>query len=109
MKAKIFLAVILSVLLTNVEAGQVAYGEIEEMANTISGHKLFAIKMSASSTGPCAGQWVQITESSFGTNIEAYKFAFSMAAMAIASGKKIRAHNYSSDSCSGVTFIGVYK
>ena len=93
----------------NINAGEIARGNIDEMYNSLSGQNAFGILMSATSLGPCAGRWVKIQEANFPNNIESYKFAFSMAMTAIATGKKIRIHNYSSDSCDGATFIGLYK
>ena len=71
--------------------------------------KEFSVRLSAGATGPCANQWMSIHETNFGGNLESYKFAFSLVAMAFASDKKTRIHNYSSDDCEGATFVGIYK
>lgn len=109
MKFRVFIGLVFVVASSNLYAGEVAKGEIEEIYNTVSGKKEFGVRMSADSTGPCAGQWVRFREANFPDNIESYKFAFSMAMTAIATGKKIRAHNYSNNECDGVTFMGLYK
>ncbi|MDX1303030.1 DUF5992 family protein [Photobacterium sp.] len=109
MKLRVMFLVIGLLLSSTSYAGEVARGEIDELVNLIGNERLFAVFMSTSSSGPCAGKWVRFKEANFGNNPEGYKFAFSMAATALASGKKVRLHNYLSDSCDGVTFIGVSK
>lgn len=109
MSKKILSLALFSLIAVGTQAGQVARGQIDEMVNLIGVEKLFSIRMSASSAGPCAGQWVKFKESNFAGNLESYRFAFSLAATAIVSGKSIRVHNYSGNSCDGVTFIGLYK
>lgn len=109
MKLRTFLTLGIFVFSSSCYAGEVAKGQIIEVANLIGQDKLFSIKMSPDSTGPCAGQWVKFKEENFAGNLENYKFAFSIALTALASDKKVRVHNYINDTCDGVTFIGVYK
>lgn len=109
MKTRVLCALLLLGGWLNVEAGEVAKGSIDEVVNLIGSEKLFALKMSSNSRGPCAGTWVKFKKSNFESNLESYNFAFSMATAALISGKKIRVHNYTNDSCDGVTFIGLYK
>jgi hypothetical protein len=90
-------------------AGEIARGKVEEVINIAGTDKQFAVKMSAGSTGPCAGQWIYFKESNPNQNIDNYKFAFSLATTALVADKKIRIHNYPSNTCDGATFIGLYK
>ena len=91
-------------------AGQVAYGDIVEIANIAGSDEQFAIRMSTDSTGDCAGsgQWLFFRKDNFIENNDSYKFAFSMATAALMANKKVRIHNYADNKCDGVTFIGVY-
>ncbi|GEM_PF-1730401 len=107
MQLKLLIALCVFVSLSH--AGQVAKGHIDEMVNQVNNNKNFGVKMSATSTGPCAGQWVWFNEANFSGNLESYKFAFSLAATALVSDKEVRIHNYTNDACDGVTFIGLYK
>jgi hypothetical protein len=90
-------------------AGEIAKGKVEEVLNIVGSEKQFGINMSSGATGPCAGQWIYFKESNPSQNIDNYKFAFSLATTALVADKRIRIHNYSSDTCDGATFIGLYK
>jgi predicted Na+-dependent transporter len=109
MISKLLIPVVLCVLASNIQAGEIARGQVEEVVNIIGSEKLFGVILSASASGVCAGKWIRFKEINFGDNSESYKFAFSMATTAVVSGKNVRVHNYSSDSCDGATFIGLYK
>ncbi|WP_444997612.1 DUF5992 family protein [Aliikangiella sp. IMCC44359] len=109
MKFRVAISCIIGLTMSGANAGQIGIGKVEEITNIIGSSKAFGIKMSSDATGVCAGQFIQIQESNFGGNLEAYKFAFSLANTALAANKRIRIHNYSNDDCNGATFIGLYK
>lgn len=100
----------LSLILSgNAVAGEIANGKVEEVTNIVGNEKQFGIKLSAGSSGVCAGGFMYIKASSFGDDIDSYKQAFSLATTALVADKRIRVHNYTGDSCHGATFIGLYK
>jgi hypothetical protein len=109
MKSKFLHAVLLLAITSSIHAGELAKGQVEEVVNIIGSEKVFGVRLSESASGVCAGQWVRFKEANFGSNTESYKFAFSMATAAVVSGKNVRIHNYTDNSCDGATFIGLYK
>lgn len=70
--------------------------------------KSFAILLEGG-TGKCVGKgWIYIPEE-MASSSNSYNQIFSIALMAHASGKKIRLHNYATDTCQTADFISVVR
>ncbi len=83
---------------------------ILEVASNGSNTKNFAVLVSGG-TGISATErtrWVYFPELS-APSLASYNQSFSLAVTALTTDKKVRIHNYSSDSCEGANFISVNK
>ncbi|MDR6984490.1 hypothetical protein J2X32_003134 [Rheinheimera pacifica] len=87
-------------------AGELTRGaNVLEVANHASlNKKNFAVKVEGG-IGPCVG-WIYFEEEN-APSPSAHNQAFAIALTALTAGKKVRIHNYSSDSCTGATFISI--
>lgn len=100
------IAIALISLPTMCFAGELTKGAtVLEVANHATGNgKYFAVKVD-SGVGPCNG-WIYFQEDG-AASLATYNQAFSIALTALTADKKVRIHNYLSDSCVGASFIAI--
>ena len=80
--------------------------EIVEVANTYGGEQDFTVRLEGG-TGICSSSpWIIFPESKKQSDAS-YQQAFSIALAAMTTGKKVRIHNFESDSCYGANFISI--
>ena len=88
----------------------VRYATLAEVASNGSNTTNFAVLVEGG-TGICAGSptnWIYFSETK-APSIASYNQSFSIALAALSTGKKVRIHNYTDNSCAGADFISISK
>ncbi|MFL0798923.1 MAG: DUF5992 family protein [Agarilytica sp.] len=78
---------------------------ISTVGNTSSGGPDFFVRVTGG-VGPCSDSLIKFPESEKASE-DSYKLAMTIALAAFNAKNKVRIHNFTSDSCSGASFISV--
>jgi Family of unknown function (DUF5992) len=100
-------AVIALLLGTTAQAGYlITDATITDVYNTASNQTSFAVAVQGGS-GPCSGSANIVFPLSAAPDADTLKRAYAAALMAFALGLHVSIHNYSSDACTGASYIRV--
>lgn len=107
---KLFYTTLLTTSLCSFSGELIREATVIEVANTNNNGADFAIRLQGGS-GPCVSATETPTTITFPESKkqsdDSYQQAFSIALAAVASGMKVRVHNFEDDSCAGANFISI--
>jgi hypothetical protein len=107
----ILLLSVCALFCVNAHAGYLAVGvTVTKVSNTNSNDQSFVVTFTGG-TGPCTsgtGSTFVIFPLSAAPDADTHKRAYAAALLALTTGMRVTLYNYTSDSCTGASYIEVY-